>query len=116
MERFNGWQRLWVVASLIVGLGFIFVGWTHMPTEESEASAFYSQPSSGVVFHFKDGSVMDSDAERAQRYVDEKDDIIYRQAEYAGTLFASWIGACITLYAIGWLVGWVYRGFRSNAV
>lgn len=115
MERLNGWQRLWAVASIVTGLAFILVGWTHIPTEESEASVFYSQPTSGVTFHFKGGGVMDSDTDRARQYVGDMDDLIYRQAWYAGTLIAIWIGSCAALYGMGWLIGWVTRGFRHKA-
>ena len=27
-------------------------------------------------------------------------------------LSASWLGGCLGLYALGWSIGWVVRGFR----
>ena len=58
---------------------------------------------------------MDSDTDRARQYVGDMDDLIYRQAWYAGTLIAIWIGSCAALYGMGWLIGWVTRGFRHKA-
>lgn len=108
----NEWQRLWVVASLMIGLGFVFIGWQNIPTEESEATAYSA--TSGFVVHFTDGTSSNDVA--AQKYVDDKDDLIYRQLGYAGTMLAIWVGTCAVLYAIGYGCGWVYRGFRPKTV
>jgi hypothetical protein len=30
------------------------------------------------------------------------------------TAVSVWLGLCVGLYVIGWLIGWIYRGFRPK--
>ncbi|MEG3035878.1 MAG: hypothetical protein RR877_10395, partial [Aurantimicrobium sp.] len=59
---------------------------------------------------------VESDKREYERYEEFKDDFIYRQLEYIGTMLAIWAGVCAVLYAIGYGCGWVYRGFRPKTV
>jgi hypothetical protein len=112
----NGWQRLWVVASLVIGLGFAFVGWQNIPTEEREAAEHFRVSTIALEFKLPSQYTVESDKREYERYEEFKDDLIYRQLEYIGTMLAIWAGVCAVLYAIGYGCGWVYRGFRPKTV
>jgi hypothetical protein len=40
--------------------------------------------------------------------------LMRKQAAFAGEAFASWIIPVVALYAFGWAVGWVRRGFGAQ--
>jgi len=37
-----------------------------------------------------------------------------RRAEFAGDAFALWIVPAVALYAVGWAIGWIRRGFSPT--
>jgi hypothetical protein len=112
----NGWQRLWILASLVIGLGFAFVGWQNIPTAEREATEHTLASAYAPEFKLPSKYTVEFDNREYQRYNEYKDDLVYRQLAYVGTMIAIWIGACAVLYATGFGCGWVYRGFRTKTL
>jgi hypothetical protein len=102
--------------SLIIGLGFAVVGWQNIPTEEREATEHILASAYTPEFKLPSQYTVESDRREYERYEEFKDDLIYRQLEYVGTMLAIWIGVCVGLYSIGFGCGWVYRGFRPKTM
>ncbi len=131
----NGWQRLWEVVSMIIGLSLMVVGERLVPSKESIALKFdkplteerqylaeikekrfntdaFSQDFFGGSA-LKDTEVRILDLET--RHKSEFDSLWTDQLEIRGVIVGVWFGLCLGLYAIGATVGWVYRGFRPKA-
>jgi hypothetical protein len=43
-----------------------------------------------------------------------KRDLPYAKIRIGATAFGAWLAACILLYALGCIAGWVYQGFRPS--
>lgn len=50
-----------------------------------------------------------------QRYQQDLLDLPGKQFKHVATGVGIWLGICVSLYVTGWLIGWVYRGFRPKA-
>ena len=40
--------------------------------------------------------------------------LILKRTAFAGEAFALWMLPAVALYALGWAVGWIRRGFGAN--
>lgn len=110
----NGWQRLWAMVSIIIGLAFVGIGWINIPTEESEARRHFQTSYLLSEFRLPSKYTVEADTRAASEYEGSKDDRIYRQLGYVASLTALWAGVCIGLYGLGYACNWVYRGFKSS--
>lgn len=138
MERLNGWQRLWVLTSILLALVAIGAGIDGWKTEQSItdfhnatvrsyqktldakiAGNDLSSKNDRYSYLGSELSVTELKEKVAAENSQHADTIqglpaAQRNAVITGTLL--WVGACVILYVMGWLIGWVYRGFRSKAV
>ncbi|ETK18220.1 hypothetical protein H097_12983 [Pseudomonas sp. FH4] len=110
----NGWQRLWAVASVIVGLGLVGIGWQNIPTEESEAEERFQASLLLPELRLPSKYTAEADKRAEAAYDEFKENLIDRQLGYVAKLLAAWAGVCAGLYVLGYSFGWVYRGFRPK--
>lgn len=110
----NGWQRLWAMVSIIIGLAFVGIGWINIPTEESEAREHFQTSYLLSEFRLPSQYTVEADMRAAEAYEESKDNRIYRQLGYVASLIALWVSICIGLYALGYACNWVYWGFKSS--
>lgn len=122
----SGWQRLWAVVCLVLA---ILIGWWTYLLLPTEAMTTYYHESriSQLTGYLKDseGSKFQTDYVASLRENIRKENEDY-QKELAGmskqrtTEIAEsigiWLGLSVVLYIAGWLMGWIYRGFRPKAV
>jgi len=138
----NGWQRLWVVLTVLSLLLIAVAVWFRWPAFENSRnySLYYDSLSSGVRSELirpgtredKDefiefyGEMPNGDRLRFKKGIkQEKADTIAQ--EYTAIVWghvhkerkrllmtagAVWLGGAFAVYAFGWAVVWVYRGFR----
>lgn len=125
----NGWQRLWIVVSLILA---IFIGWYAyllLPTE-SRITRNYDSRVEQLARYLKESSAQESDYPGRGEYIASLKEDIRKEnenlplelaalpkerRETLTTAFGIWLGLSLGMYISGWLIGWVYRGFRIKA-
>ena len=63
--KLNGWQRLWLVVSVLVGVGILFARWESLPTFGKVLDEF-----SGDLLHWNNCTMhfMDKEAGRGSLY------------------------------------------------
>ena len=109
----NGWKRLWVVLSILIGFAFIAAGKEYVPTRQGLISG-YESSHPWAQYQAVDPIV------RAQQVADDKefqaglDSLIWAQLLSIATTFAWWVFTSVSLYVSGWAIGWIYRGFRPK--
>jgi outer membrane usher protein FimD/PapC len=137
MRALNGWQRLWIVASVVLGIGMTVLTVGLMTTREElqdthdQKMASYTaklnnlehpetKAPSGLLYEYytRDYRTVD-EVKSAIRH--ERDDyeqslasLPWRQAGQLGFMVLVWIGCSLVLYGVGLTIRWVIRGFRPN--
>lgn len=126
----SGWLRLWLVLSLVIGLPVFFIQWN-----EDRHFWKYYEPSD-VVQRAANGNVEDMLLVEAKFMIPELADCMDGTVEIRRVTYGSgydidctlhgldalfpaiWyaIFPAIFLFAVGWTIGWVYRGFRPKPV
>jgi hypothetical protein len=124
----NGWQRLWIVVSLILA---IFIGWyTYLllPTE-SRITRNYDSRVEQLTRYLKESSAQENDYAGRGEYIASLTEDIRKEnenlplelaalpqerRETLTTALGIWLGLSMGMYIAGWLIGWVYRGFRNK--
>jgi hypothetical protein len=134
MERLNGWQRLWVVTSLLIGIVIAVIIATHLPNEQDEAERHgyairnLNEQLARVIENKKNVNMRDVDIANGKtveninlrialenyEYSTSAETLTSRQFQNIGWGLAFWLGISGALYVIGYAVKWVYRGFRPN--
>lgn len=126
----NGWQRMWVVVCLILA---IFIGWYAyllLPTE-SRVMRNYDSRVEQLTRYLKETSEQENAYPGRGEYIASLREDIRKEKEnlplelaalpkeqrehmtFAGGI---WLGVSVGLYIAGWLIGWIYRGFRPKSV
>jgi len=142
--KLNGWQRLWVVVSLLYLIAVVIFTIALMPKRSDRQQVWVSQTINAVRVvdksvdypyevrnAFKDLSD-DELVRRLQakyskapynlefRSIDERhekslQDLSKDQAKSMGLGLLAWIVPSVVLYMLGWSIGWIYRGFQSRS-
>lgn len=135
--RLNGWQRLWVVSSLLMGLYLACIEARVYPdmapvAVESFQDVDTFEASMQLCDAFKNVA---TPAQRAacrekfvkpapERYMARENyrlrvaayqSLGHERRQFVGLVLMIWLTTCAALYAGGWLVAWVARGFRKPA-
>lgn len=168
-RRLNGWQRLWVLTSALLGLAVLVVGCLAWPTvaEVSESDVYKRMPADsasklylstdpnfglaieapvggkasleppvggtlgdppigaipdasveGHSLHFvpsSPGKAYDVPTVVSDYKVALANAITARRASTVAWLGGLWVALSAGLYALGWAIAWVWRGFRNPA-
>lgn len=120
----NGWQRLWVVVCLVMA---ILIGWYTQQTLPNESITKYYHDSriDQLTRYLKEAtnSSYSSDYIASLQIDIRKENEEFAKAlaalpeerrEYLTTALGIWFGLSVGLYIAGWLIGWIYRGFRPK--
>lgn len=129
----NGWQRLWLVASVLVAVGTGVLRYEQFPTQEKIASehryniTFWKDCK--VYFQGVDAGKFNSDSPCSsykrqhadQSLENELEAYKYklsllpgRQLQWAATTIGYWIGVNVASFIAVFAALWVYRGFRPK--
>jgi len=140
--RLNGWQRLWCVLSVVLAVVIGRDAYLHVPTadkirRDAALEALRTSPDSPIppfpdqVAACKRNAGTDIERKKCDppaptpeetaaydREIQIGEDHIknglrteqFQQLAEAGAL---WLLVVIAIYAAGWTVGWVFRGFRT---
>jgi hypothetical protein len=143
--RLNGWQRLWVLITVLWMIAVVSVSYLLWPVagsiqnsdvyaqlkpEDSQRLydrwAKYAVPPDfipdpgktvdigGHTVQFAQGlSENDMNKTAAAYYAALQHILLVRRVEFGGEAIAAWSIPVAALYAIGWAVGWVRRGFQG---
>lgn len=130
----NGWQRLWVVMCVLVGISLMLIGEMFVPTQESitqkfekplaverkflneiQQKSFSQDPFNESFFGstaLQDTKARISDLKNRQQH--EMSSLWGDQLKIRGVIASAWLVICVALYLCGSVIGWVYRGFKSS--
>lgn len=132
--KLNGWQRLWLVVSVLVGVGILFARWESLPTYGKVLDEF-----SGDLLHWNNCTMhfMNKEAGRdnlfdkecwgyTKQIVErERENVVEaknyklsilseRQFEWWSKTIGVWLGLNL-IVLLGFLCGkWIIRGFKST--
>ena len=133
----NGWQRLWVVGSVIMAIAAIVFGFTNAiraddyTREHDSRIATYQiklrslqypgtvdVPNSIYDYPTDDFRTVDEVKSAIRHandaYKEKVENLPWAQAKQAVSLFVMWLVVCLTVYGVGLTLRWVYRGFRPK--
>ncbi len=129
---FNGWQRLWVVLSVIILVISFFVALFHAPSEKNTVINDISNPSCEYLLKLPESFRLTSypslqhkcyylsifrfnNADKISSIKDYKNFIFKKQI--LNYIFSLIVGLFISaaLYLSGWSFVWVFRGFKSTS-
>jgi hypothetical protein len=136
--RLNGWQRLWVLVCILYSVLVVLFAWADYgdETRVRTSDVQLSQSSTKAIaiglamernkqrvakIEFPDGTILsldpktpdDEQEQVAAEYWDAVESVKpSKRLRFTGLVAAFWIIPCITLYILGWAIGWVYRGFK----
>jgi len=130
----NGWFRLWIVISVLMAIALTLSCARSFPTE-GEVRARYID-SLGVKWAIEgerkklgalpESEVTEEQIQRSQQVVDsvrarvaqlEEEAVLNLPTERAievSKFFGIWIAWSVSTFALGWAIGWIYRGFRPK--
>jgi len=131
----NGWQRLWIVLSVLLAIAAGYIAYIAMPNEarltnvhktlmagyayDMKAIANAKDENTKKFYRENVGTIEDvgnrSDAERKKHEL-RLAELPGEQREFIISLTLVWLAICIGIYVAGWVAGWVYRGFRPKKV
>ena len=128
--RLNGWQRLWVVVSVItlgLTLGVVGLIW---PERDDRVLSDLRSPACKAWRELPSGFVPDTPPEWREECYSLRSVLYYQKINLSSeedyrrylvrarvkTVFlalSSWVAAVVVLYVFGWSIGWVARGFSK---
>jgi len=137
--KLNSWQRIWVIGVVLWSISFALSQFIVLqegggldpreklelrrelaliesrPTEPADSSS----PPPGFILDQPDRAIWadETDQQRSreiQSRLDADQSLLRRQAAVIWLRFSIWLGALLALYALGWAIAWVRRGFRGT--
>jgi hypothetical protein len=138
----NGWQRLWVVVSVMMLIPVGFVAADFLPSEkdaidvvvaelgrrgpidlfeilalENLAKGIPVRESEAQLNEKSSGPKVKLDEAQIQRLYNEARSTRLKKIAFVTIVAAlAWVMAAALVYGLGWSVAWVIRGFRGNAL
>nr|HAT8714955.1 hypothetical protein [Legionella jordanis] len=120
-NRLNGWQRLWVTIGIVYLLGIISFAWIIFPTEIPQIDRckdprypLYNNPFCDLVPIPPKKDAKDLLAYEEILKIEQKKVLREEQFQLFKFAILLWIIPMLFLYALGLLIAWVYKGFKSN--
>lgn len=146
----NGWQRLWVLVTLLLGVGVVLAYLYGFPSsrgidtsyantisklnEDEKWAPFPDAPPTAqqkgkLTFddlipkksfdQLKEEARLKYDKLRQDarvKYDSELSELSKKRWQNAVAAMAAWLLISFGLYGLGWMINWVYRGFRPKKV
>nr|WP_158458901.1 hypothetical protein [Pseudomonas fluorescens] len=131
----NGWQRILFVACILSIIGAIAYGWEVIPRRaeivDRHSKQFDPNDPVGKDWELR---LQSPDPEQRQLAADiiakrtafkehiqsvnkkELEDLTHNQIKKILEIAGIWAGAWASLLLTGWVIRWIYRGFRPKAV
>lgn len=134
----NGWQRLWILVTLLLGVYLVGVFIYKYPSTVS-IEASYTKAISAIAesertwSEFKDatppvlikGKLNFDDVplekgydqqrqEAREKYNSKLTELSSKRWVMASEMLVFWLLASLSLYGLGWMIVWVYQGFRPK--
>ncbi|BDB21894.1 hypothetical protein cym2001_52590 [Pseudomonas sp. CYM-20-01] len=136
MGRLSGWQRLWAVGCVLAAIVLSVAG-SEIETEKQVRDSWeqikntrsreIAQQGAEMLEGVQSSQAREALYELSQVQIDRamvrldslRDqallDLPARQGAQARRLIYAWFAWAAATYAIGWAIGWIYRGFRPKA-
>lgn len=124
MDRLNGWQRMWVVVCLILA---ILIGWytTLIMPNESRTTYYHESTMNQLTGYLKEATEKSYSSEyitglredirkEKEEFTQALAKLPEKRRDYMIGAFGIWLGLSVGLYVAGWIVRWIYRGFRPK--
>ncbi|WP_408598054.1 hypothetical protein [Pseudomonas sp. PLMAX] len=129
----NGWQRLWVVVCLVISAFTAYLTYDNLPSEE-KVTSFHTlrlgwlqddlkrltekaSNKPGPWNNFGEETVEGVRVKMQEEdnlYKKELAELPAQRRDYITTAFMFCFGFSVSLYVAGWVIGWIYRGFRPK--
>lgn len=127
---------MWVLASLVLGITTVTLGYHTMETE-GELTKWYKADLTALEIKIENIKRMESGdkpsniyedskysmvevegfiKKRNDRYRQDVEQLSSRQLRHVLTYAAGWLIICVATYIFGSMLGWVYRGFSEKKV
>lgn len=126
----NGWQRMWIVASALMLIPTLFFMVAFWPYPESAVLKELNSPACKIWRDMPDGYVpdeypsYDSDCYELRSLLfrkitlrsvaDYEEHLTQMRVREVVYMLGAWIGLILTIYAVGWSVGWITKGFHKK--
>jgi hypothetical protein len=128
-QRMNGWQRLWVLASLLYSLVMIAQVYGTWPTlikpqletgysefdfksENDMRLVLGEEPYTRVEFETK---IKKENAARIAKAERHNAELPAKRVQVVLLAFVQWLLGAAVFYGFGWMVVWVKKGFQPTA-
>lgn len=127
----GGWQRLWVVLSVVTAIAVFAERYQSFPTAESTRSwlltrasiwlrcdQFYEDIAAGIkntateCRAYPKELVRENLTRELKRYQQDLNSLPDSQKWYVARGVGTWLSVSIALYLCGYAIGWIGRGFR----
>jgi hypothetical protein len=128
----NGWQRMWVVVSVLMLIPTLFLMLVSLSSVDSDVIKELNSP---MCLFWRSGPGRDfigeypaygSECYNLRAFL-HRDIAIRSVADYERHIAVSrikeiltglgvWLGMIVSIYLLGWSIGWVVKGFRKKTV
>jgi hypothetical protein len=130
--RLNGWQRLWVLTSVLLVIAMSVVLVAVWPSDNTSIIADIHSPTCKLWLNLPKGFFPDKAPEgndqcyALQEFLFSEKHNVKSEAEYdmyvvrlriktVVVLLGVWLTTSLSIYLCGWSVGWVIKGFQDKA-
>lgn len=142
MKYINGWQRLWILVSVLSGIVIIWFALLSLPTPDSvetkeilkklstDSLILLAEAERGKDIEMFNGEHLtlpvEATADQVKKisadYRKAVESITYEKRQinrnrilrHIGTSIVIWLALSVSLYSLGYAIGWVYRGFKKK--
>lgn len=129
--QLNGWQRMWIVFSVLMLLGVLFMLWALWPHSSLGVISDLADPRCKPWKEVSFWTVVDqwpsidepcysikgflyTNKTPIQSVAEYERFLTWAKVKAVGTALGIWIGMIAAVYISGWAVGWVARGFHKQ--
>lgn len=124
----NGWQRIWVVVSVILLVSTLFVVGVLWPAREVSVLENLNSPKCQVWRELPEGffpeklpdwkdecyslqSFLYYQRVNPKSIADYDKYLVWARAKTVTVGLGAWIGLIVVIYLFGWSIGWIIKGF-----
>lgn len=127
MTKINGWWRVWIIGAVLLGIGFVWVGYENLPTYPYDALDYHNSRIGPLLIEKMaavEGKTPVRSAEKIQQDIDaisaSMSTIVknynLRKFDSRMEYLGGWIACCIALLLGLWALRWVIAGFSTKQI